>query len=122
VNTEPVDTPPAQAPLLQQVVFTFDSNPDPNSIGNSSIQILDENGFPVPGRFVVEGPVVTFTPVMPTRPVTIGLDGTVDDGGADFRREAPSPSGSAPRPSSSSRRSRARSSRASAIPTTRAES
>jgi hypothetical protein len=82
VNTEPVDTPPAQAPLLQQVVFTFDSNPDPNSIGNSSIQILDENGFPVPGRFVVEGPVVTFTPVMPTRPVTIGLDGSVDDGGA----------------------------------------
>jgi len=82
VNTETTDTPPALAPLLQQVVFTFDSNPDPNTIGSGTIQIRDGSGFPVPGQFVVEGPVVTFTPQLPTRPVTIAGDGSVDDGGA----------------------------------------
>jgi len=81
VNTEAVDTPPALAPLLQQVVFTFDSNPDPNTIGSGTIQIRDASGFPVPGQFVVDGPVVTFTPQLPTRPVSIAGDGSVDDGG-----------------------------------------
>src|SRR5262249_62423304 len=87
VNTEATDTPPATAPLLQQVVFTFDANPDPNSIDNNSIQIRDASGFPVPGVFVVAGPVVTFTPQLPTRPVTASVsgDGTVDNGGAGLQ-------------------------------------
>ncbi len=85
VNTEPTDTPPASAPLLQQVVFTFDANPDPNTISTSSIQIHDAGGFPVPGRFVVQGPVVTFTPQLPTRAVTVSADGAIDNGGAGLQ-------------------------------------
>src|SRR5262245_37571245 len=55
VNSESTDSPPAAAPLLQQIVFTFDGSPDPNSVGSNTLQIRDPSGFPVPGRFVVDG-------------------------------------------------------------------
>jgi len=82
VNAESTDSPPAEAPLLQQVVFTFDGNPDPNLISINTIQIRDSSGFPVPGTFAVSGMVVTFTPQLPTGPVTIQANGAVDVGGA----------------------------------------
>ena len=85
VNPEPTDTPPGTAPLLQQVVFTFDHRPDPNNVGSSTLQIRDESGFPVPGTFDVEDEVVTFTPQLPTRPITISPNGTVDAGGAGLQ-------------------------------------
>ena len=85
VNAEPTDTPPGAAPLLQQIVFTFDERPDPNDVGSSTLQIRDENGFPVPGTFDVDGEVVTFTPQLPTRPITIAPNGTVDAGGAGLQ-------------------------------------
>ena len=82
VNPETTDTPPGAAPLLQQIVFTFDHKPDPNAVSSGSLQVRDESGFPVPGKFVVEGEVVTFTPQLPTRPVTISGNGAIDVGGA----------------------------------------
>jgi hypothetical protein len=85
VNPEPTDTPPGAAPLLQQIVFTFDHRPDPNFVGSSTLQIRDESGFPVPGTFAVDDEVVTFTPQLPTRPITIDPNGTVDAGGAGLQ-------------------------------------
>ena len=82
VNSEASDTPPGAAPLLQQVVFTFDGSPDPNVVSGNTIQIRDASGFPVPGSFAVSGTTVTFTPQLPTRPVTIAANGAIDAGGA----------------------------------------
>src|SRR5262245_46927701 len=55
VNAEPTDTPPAEAPLVQQVVLTFTGRPDPNLISVSTIQIRDAANLPVPGTFDVSG-------------------------------------------------------------------
>jgi hypothetical protein len=89
VNAESTDTPPGAAPLLQQIVFTFDHRPDPDDVGSSTLQIRDDSGFPVPGTFTVEDDVVTFTPQLPKRPITIAGDGTVDAGGAGLAPGAP---------------------------------
>jgi len=89
VNSESTDAPPGAAPLLQQIVFTFDHRPDPNTVGGSTLQIRDDNGFPVPGSFSVDGEVVTFTPRLPTRPVAIAGNGAIDVGGAGLAPGAP---------------------------------
>jgi hypothetical protein len=85
VNQTSPDTPPQAAPLLQQIVFTFDGSPDPNTVGSNTLQIRDSSGFPVPGGFVVDGMVVTFTPQLPTQAVTISASGATDTGGTGLQ-------------------------------------
>ncbi len=81
LNLEPLDTPPQDAPLLQQIVLRFSARPDPNRIHSTSIQVQDESGFPVAGRYTVDGEQVTFTPQLPTRPIATTSSGALDTGG-----------------------------------------
>jgi len=85
VNSEPEGSAPQNAPLVQPIVFTFSAAPDPTRINATVLPILDElSNLPVPGRYVIEGPEVTFVPDLPTRPVGTTSSGAVDDGGAGF--------------------------------------
>jgi len=85
VNAEPEDRAPAAAPLVQQIVFSFSGNPDPNRVSSLTMPIRDAVGLPVGGRYVVNGPRVTFTPTLPTRPVSIHGDGVLDPGGTSLQ-------------------------------------
>jgi hypothetical protein len=85
VNAEPENSPPSAAPLLQQIVFTFSANPDPDVISANSIQIRDANGFSVSGSFSCRDDQVTFTPQLPTRSATTSGNGTIDTGGTGLQ-------------------------------------
>ena len=74
--------PPFAASLIQPVVFEFDARPDPDLVSQDSLSVRDAFGFPVPGRYVVDGTRVTFTPSLPTRPLRMRGDIVLDDGGA----------------------------------------
>src|SRR5262245_58116115 len=65
VNPEATDSPPQNAPLVQQVVFTFNGRPDPNRVSTTTVQVRDENNLPVDGTFTVSGSTITFTPTLP---------------------------------------------------------
>ena len=84
VNVEAVDAAPTAAPLVQQIVFTFSGNPDPNKVGVQTFQVRDANNLPVAGHLDVTGNVVTFTPTLPTRPGALNADGSYDTGGASL--------------------------------------
>jgi len=81
VNAEATDTPPASAPLVQQIVLTFSTRPDPNRISANTLQVRDAANLPVSGSFTVADEVVTFTPTLPLRPYSIAGNGAVDSGG-----------------------------------------
>ena len=82
VNGEAIGDAPQSAPLTQQIRFTFSGNPDPNRVNSTVLPILDPSALPVPGKYDVVGPVVTFTPDLPMRGVTTTVNGAIDDGGA----------------------------------------
>jgi hypothetical protein len=73
---------PDEAPLVQQVVFKFSGRPDPNLVDRLSLPIADAAGLAVPGRYDVEGDTVTFTPQLPTRPITAISETQYDPGGS----------------------------------------
>ena len=82
VNSEAIGDAPQSAPLTQQIRFTFSGDPDPNRINSTVLPILDASNLPVLGWYDVVGPIVTFTPSLPTRSVTTTANGALDDGGA----------------------------------------
>src|SRR5262245_58053988 len=75
-------TAPDDAPLVQQVVFRFSGRPDPNLVDRLSLPIADAAGLAVPGRYDVDGDTVTFTPQLPTRPITAISETEYDPGGS----------------------------------------
>ncbi|MBL8841403.1 MAG: hypothetical protein JNL90_07730 [Planctomycetes bacterium] len=85
VNSESESAPPQTAPLVQSIEFTFSGSPDPNRVNSTVLPILDDQNLPVPGRYTVDGPVVTFIPELPTRPVSTTASGQIDNGGAGLR-------------------------------------
>ena len=73
---------PSDAPLVQQVVFKFSARPDPNLVSRLSLPVSDASGLAVPGRYDVAGDTVTFTPQLPTRPITAISETELDPGGS----------------------------------------
>ena len=88
VNVETEDVAPRDAPLLQQVVFTFDAAPDPNRVSSLTLPIRGPDGLYVAGRYDVDDVTVTFTPVLPLRPIVPVGDTAWDSGGTSLRPNA----------------------------------
>jgi hypothetical protein len=88
INAEPEDVPPRDAPLAQQIVFTFDGNPDPNGVSSLSLPVRDPAGALVNGTYDVDGPRVTFTPALPKRPIVVFAPGIYDLGGAGVQPDS----------------------------------
>ncbi len=82
VNVEAETTAPQSSPVVQTVEFVFSDNPDPNRINATVLPILDSANQPVRGRYLVDGPVVTFVPDLPVRPISTLPTGGLDNGGA----------------------------------------
>jgi hypothetical protein len=73
---------PSDAPLVQRVVFEFSARPDPNLVSRLSLPVTDSSGLAIPGRYDVDGDTVTFTPQLPTRPITAISETELDPGGS----------------------------------------
>jgi len=67
VNPEQENQAPQRAPLNQQILFQFSAPPPAGQVNGETIQIRDPVGFPVDGRYQVDGGTVVFTPKLPLK-------------------------------------------------------
>ncbi len=66
---------PAPVPLNQQIVLTFDGNPNPDDVTLEGIQIATPNGVRASGSFEVQENKVIFTPTLPREQATAAFNG-----------------------------------------------